>query len=141
MVFSFLSNKCVSLNVFAENGYILKESNIIGRFIFNICEAIFVFTHKIIGFGFIVLNIIKCILEEIFFFKRLSGFVFFMIKLLENFIIVLKIIRNYYVWWLIDPGNCEFKKSSENKFKEEFGENTRLLLASLTSDLTSSIFE
>uniref|UniRef100_A0A0N5C461 7TM_GPCR_Srx domain-containing protein n=1 Tax=Strongyloides papillosus TaxID=174720 RepID=A0A0N5C461_STREA len=142
MVFSFLSNKCVSLSVFAENEYILTEDNTIGCFIFNICEAIFVFTHKIVGFGFIFLNIIKYIFEESFFFKGLGGFVFFMLKSLENFISVLKVIRNYYVWWLIDLDNCGFKKSGENKFKEEeYGENTRLLLASLTPDSTSSRFE
>uniref|UniRef100_A0AAF5D0B4 Uncharacterized protein n=1 Tax=Strongyloides stercoralis TaxID=6248 RepID=A0AAF5D0B4_STRER len=130
------SFRYVSLNVFTENSYILNENNTIGNFIFDFFKVLFALIHKIFELEVILFDAIIYILRKSFFIREIDNYMNFIKGILENFMNFFKTLDNYFIWWLIDHNDIEFSKLNEKDGVEECGENTRLLLASLSLDST-----
>ncbi|CEF63806.1 Hypothetical protein SRAE_1000206400 [Strongyloides ratti] len=140
MVVKLLSNKHISLNVFAENDHILEENNTIGHLIFNICEVILVSMYKIFECAGIFFDYITYTIEKRIYFRRINNFMYFLNMSLKSIMNILTVMYDHFVWWLIDHSTIEFSKSNRKEDTEEYGENTRFLLSSLSLSLTYKVF-
>uniref|UniRef100_A0A0N4ZKQ2 Uncharacterized protein n=1 Tax=Parastrongyloides trichosuri TaxID=131310 RepID=A0A0N4ZKQ2_PARTI len=129
------SNISINLNVFYDNQHIFKGENKIGYFIFSIIKTILCLFQRIFLLVFSILSIIEFSILK----KSKSKNKIYYIHIIRNGLDKTQLIANelykFFVWWLLDSNDLEFKKQYESKDNLTLtivGENTKNLLACIT---------